>query len=304
MIKFIPILNKNANFYYFLHNLFKIKEPFHYRKWNISVWEKEIDFTEEKRGASRIFKRIYYKYFPKLFLGKYFFEKKQPWNFLRKKIFLKDVYALKRIFEIWEEEFKLIYNKDLPNLRRWKTKIQQENKEKNKIFKLINIKLSKFYNVKPCNGKVNVHLMLCGIKENASGERGRGLGKKNIIIELSRCSIDKMNYILGIIWHEFIHNYFEISFLHSFLLNLFKNQSKILFVEEIIARSLFPIGVLATKFFNIPPPKTLTFSKWESFPHIDPYQTVEIINLTTHYLEENKGIDGFYIKRIKKILKI
>lgn len=306
MIKFTPILNKNANFYYFLHNFSKIEEPFHYRKWNILIWKKELSLTKSDQIVLSIFKKIYYKYFPKVYLGKYFFLKRQPWKFLKKKVFQKDINILRKIFDIWKEKFELIYNKDLPNLKKWKVKIEQESKKMNELSlnASINTKLSKFYNVAPYKGEINVYLMLCGLKNNASGERGRGLNKKSILVELSRCSIDKINYILGIIWHEIIHSYFEVPYLHPLLLNFFKNHLKILFIEEMIARSLFPAGIFGAKFFKTPIPSTLTSSKWETFPRINAWQTIKIINLCNQYFEKDRKIDPLFIRKIKQILKI
>lgn len=306
MMKFVPIVSKNANFYYFLHNFAKIKEPFHYRKWNISLWRKEISFTKKENLSFKRFNKIHFKYFPKVYIGKYFFLSQSPWVDLKKEISSKDLNVLREIFEILKKKFEVIYSKDLSNLKKWEIKLKKENRklEENFLTKSITNKLRKFYNAVPQTKEVRAYLLLNSLKNNTSGERGRGLDGKSIMIELSRCSLNKINYILGIIWHEIIHCQFESYHLKKLLFSILKNEIKVLFASEIIARSFFPMGILGIKFFNLPTPFTLTSSKWETFPRIDSQQTKEILALSNYYLEKNKKIDLCYIKKLKRILKI
>ena len=147
--------------------------------------------------------------------------------------------------------------------------------------------------------------MLCGASNTASGERGRSLDGKSILLELSRCPISQINYIIGIIWHETIHCCFTSYYLQPLLLNIFKKDvKKLLFLEEIITRSLFPIGIFGIKFLKMSPSLTLTSSRWETLPKINKNQTEKIIDLTTQYIQQNKKIDILYIRGIDSILKI
>ncbi len=308
-MKFKLILNRNANFYYFLHNLAKIKEPLHYRKWNIMPWKKELNFSfsSPEATALRKFKKIYYANFPQVYLGRFFFLEKNPWKIFKNEIGQEEINILNDVFQIWKNKFFLIYRKDLPNLKKIEKRLEIEIQKLNKssLIRFIDEKLNKFFNTPaPFKKVLKVYLMLCGTLNTASGERGRGLDEESILIETSRCPVHQINYVISIIWHEYIHCRLTSYYLRPLLLNFLKNDAKVLFVEEIIVRSLFPTGIFGIKFFKISPPSTLTSSRWETLPKINKKQTEMAINLTDQYLQEGKRIDTPYIKEIGRILKI
>ncbi|MDP3052585.1 MAG: hypothetical protein Q8N22_01355 [bacterium] len=308
-MKFKLILNKNANFYYFLHNLAEIKEPLHYRKWNIMPWKKELNFpfSSSEATALKKFKKKYYANFPKIYLGRFFFLEKNSWETLKNEVGQEEINILNDVFRIWKNKFFLIYRRDLPNLKKWRKKLEIEIQKlsKSSLINFINTKLIKFFNAPvPFKKKLKIYLMLCGTSNTASGERGRGLDGKSILIEISRCPTHQINYVIGVIWHEYVHCCLASYHLRPLLLNFFKNDSKVLFAEEIIVRSLFPTGIFGIKFFKICPPSTLTSSKWETLPKINKKQTKMVIDLTDQYLQKEKKIDTFYVKKIGRILKI
>ena len=80
-MKFLFIVNKWANFYYFLHNLAECEWPWPYRRCNNLAWKKELGvFTKKEKLALKQFKGIYSSHFLKMYIGKSFFLEKNPWK--------------------------------------------------------------------------------------------------------------------------------------------------------------------------------------------------------------------------------
>jgi len=308
-MEFIIITNKWANFYFFFHNLAECKWPWPYRPEINKAWKKELgSFTEKEEQAIKKFRKIYQNHFLKLYLGRPFFLEKNPWKALEKKLSQKETSDLKEIFSIWQEKFEIIYKKDLPNLQAWKRKLNLRLKRLNKSsqIKSVSKTLSVLYNCPPPKSNIRVYLMLSkepaseNYASGAGGERGRGLDGKSVLIELSRCPTQKMNYVIGILWHEVIHSCFAPHYLIPLLSKILKKKKLISFIEEIINRSLFPIGILSIKLLKAPFPSTLARG---FISNIDSEQTIKIINFTNQYVQRNKSFDKYYIKELLRILK-
>lgn len=309
-MKFLFIINKWANFYYFLHNIAECEWPWPYREKSNLFWKKKLgSFSKKEKEALKNFRKIYLKYFLKIYLGKSFFIDNNPWISLRKKISEKEIIILKEVFSVWQNKFNKIYKENLSNLKKWQKKIDSEIKKQNKSYltKSIIKTLSIFYNVLILGKKIKVYLMIFrdsvskDYASGAGGERGRGLEKeKSILIEFSRRPIPKTNYVIGILWHEIIHSFFSPHYLNPLLIKTLRNNRLAILMEEIINRSLFPIGILSIKFLKAPFPLTLSRG---SISDINYKQTKEILNLTNQYIQKKKKIDIFYIKEIKRILK-
>jgi hypothetical protein len=302
-------INKWANFYYFLHNLSECEWPWPYRKKNITLWRKELNnFSKKEKEALNNFKRIYKKYFLKKYLGEYFFTSNNPWSALKKDLPGKDFLMLKEVFKVWNSNFNKIYKKDLDNLKKWKKKLEKEMAKQKRNGKTVLIlkKLNILYKTSKKNKEIKVQLLLSSNPTDnyfsgASGERGRGLEGKNIIlIELSRCPLERINYVIGIIWHEFIHNSFSNKKLLPLIKKITKSEKEAHRLEEIINRSLFPIGIMSIKILDTPLPLTLSRGY---ISDINSKQTIKIFNLSNKYLKEKKQFDSNYIKKLKKIIK-
>jgi hypothetical protein len=301
-------ISKWANFYYFIHNLSECEWPWPYRKNNIILWKKELKtFSKKEKEALNNFKKIYKKYFLKKYLGKYFFIKKDPWPILKKDLPEKDFSILKEIFEVWKPSFNKIYKKDIKSIKRWKKELEKRFEQQKEKTKLILKKLNALYNTSNKNKKIEVHLLLFNESKTksyfsgAGGERGRGLEGKNIIlIELSRCALERIDYVIGIIWHELIHNSFSNKNLFLLIKKLTKSKREAYKLEEMINRSLFPIGIMSIKILDTPLPLTLSRGH---ISNINSKQTIKILNLSDRYLKERKSFDSDYIKKLKKIIR-
>jgi len=304
-MRFQFIVNKNANFYFFLHNLAECEWPWPYRPWNNKTWKKELgEFSREEKKALKRFKKIYRNHFLKIYLGKPFFLRKNPWQALRKKIPSKELEDLKSVFSIWQEKFEKIYEKDLPNLKKWEKMLTKEMKKNERIsvMRLFQEIVEKLYKSSFPRGKIKIYLMLCGRPGACGGERGRGLDSNRILLELSRRLFNEsMDYVIGVLCHEITHNCSHC-YLQPLLLKVLKSQKKARHIEELINRTLTPIGIFSIRFLNGRLPLSLT-GKNDPIGKINPTQTVRIINLTDRYIKEKKAIDARYIKELLQILK-
>ncbi len=309
-MKFNFIVNKSANFYYFLHNLCECEWPWPYRSQINKAWKKELGkLTEQEKKALKEFKAIYQKYFLKKYIGKSFFLSKNPWKALSGEISKQDLNKLKEVFSVWQKKFENIYKKDLPNLRQWQKELRSQFKKSNRKLQAekINQILSVFYNRPKLKSEIRVYLMLAKkpssekYASGAAGEHGRGLDGKSVLLELSRCPTEKVDYVMGILWHEMVHCFFSPHYVVPLLLKMVKSKKKMYYLEEVINRSLLPIGILSMKFFKAPTPLTLTRG---SLSDINSKQTQKILKLSDQYIQQEKKIDKNYIKKLVEILNL
>lgn len=313
-MKFLFFIKKEANFYYFLHNLSECEWPWPARKDADLGWKKEFgDFTKKEKEALNNFKKIYLKYFLKVYLGKHFFLEKNAWQKLEKEIHKEDVAALRNIFWVFEKKFNILIKKQLPFLKKWKKNLTSKfDKIKNSsALKSLTQSIESLFQTSSPN-QVKIFLLFAKNKlissddyaSGAGGERGRGLDGKSILIEFSKCPLNKIDYVSGIIWHEILHCFYVSSGFRSLLFEIFsKNSKAVSAIEEVIIRSFFPIGVLSMKFFNAPFPTTLTPSHRDLLPEINSQQTLKILKISKEYLEKNKNLDIVFIEKVTKILR-
>ncbi len=311
-MKFRVLINRWANSYYFLHNFSQCEWPWPYRPSGpITIWEKRFGkFSREERVTLKRFKKIYHRYFLKFYLGKPFFEEKNPWKALKKKISPKDIKELEKIFSVFEKKFEIIFFEKEAFLKEWSTKLAAS--VKHQPSKNIIKSLNSLFRADLNHRTFNIFLLLGNAKENsfkkyaagAGGERGRGLKEGNILLEMHmKCPFKKVDYITGVILHEITHHYIQDDiFLQKILASIFKKKQAVSFLNEVIIRALLPIGILSVRFLNAPRPLSLNpFSK-SALPEIDSGQTEEIIKLTDSYIQKKKKFDRIYIKEFIKIL--
>lgn len=311
-MKFKFIVNKNANFYFFLHNLAECEWPIRCRKLYNSIWEKKLSaFSQKEKDAIKEFQKIYEKYAGKKYLGESFFIKENPWKGLEAEIPRQEIDNLKTIFSIWQNKFEKIYKKDLPNLKKWQKELESQMKgiKQRRLLDTINETLSILFNTPVPNKIINVNLMLCPLPEIAGGHRIEEIGGENILVELSHYSIREkkghivpVGYIFGIIFHEIIHRYYMPPYFRPLLEKTFKNRKLSSDMEEIIDRALLPSGILGIRLFNVVIPYMLAGSSG-FLSQISYAQTVKILAFTDRYVREKRKFDKNYIKMIFQMLK-
>ena len=304
-------ISKWANFYYFLHNFAECEWPWPYRPAGpISLWHEKFDeFNQEEKTALQNFKRIYRRHFLKYYLGKCFFEEKNPWSKIQKKISKADAQTLKTAFSVFEEKFDVIYQTHVKFLEQWQKQISKAfEQSRNKPIEQI---LSSLFEINLSRHSFNIHLLLGrdsaadfrNYARGAGGERGRGLAKRNILLEFDvKCPRKKINYITGVLWHEMTHYCVENSKIYDLLKQGIRNRRGVNYAEEIIIRSLFPIGILSVKLLGAPLPTTLTPFAKSAIPEVSAANTTKLMNLIESYIRQDKKIDNNYIKEFIKIL--
>lgn len=311
-IAFSFLINKQANFYYFLHNLNKCEWPWPYRNSFLSEWEKMFGkLTREEKIALKEFNVIYSKYFLKKYLGKLFFLHKHPWKVAEEKLTKKEIDKFKKVFFIFNDKFEKLFN--YLYLTEWQKKLKNYSKKQEKyLFIKISKKIASFFGppfshkiikvflIFSKNKKINNKISVIGL----GGERGRGLDGRSIFLEFSLIPFNKINYVVGVIWHEICHSQFAGSHLNYFLKGKFKKNKKAAsFIEEVIIRSLFPFGFLGVKLLSTSYPKSLNPSSEDRLLKISEKQTKKIIKITKNYLNKSKGADKDYLDSVIKILK-
>ncbi len=304
-MRFKFIIKKWANFYFFVQNL--AEWHFSCRKDYNKEWKKELGkFSEREKIALRKFKTIHLKYpYEKKYLGLPFFLNKNPWEKLKNVLTKAEFQTLQNVFSVFSGKFEYLYKRDFPFLKAWQ-KFLFEKVNRFPFNEKINKILASFYRAPQIKDEVKVYLLVSGEKFGGSAN----LDKKSIVLEISRYPIKKENLwqILGTIWHEIAHSWFETYFLEPSLKKILKNekektaQNKIDAICEMTNRVLVhPEGILGEKFLKIPlekerfSPKNLKiFLTWQ--------------NLVREYLKKHKPIDEAYIKKVlplySKIKKI
>lgn len=289
MIKFSIIINKWAIFYFFVQNL----SEWHFsnrKSYNI-LWQKELGkFSIQEKKALSEFKKIHLRYpFGKSYLGRQFFLKKNPWIVLKEKLPQKDFTNLKNCFSDLEKQFYIFYNKEIFLLNKWQTTLQRRLNVK-KLTTIINKNLSKLYSASPISGTINIYILPS--TKNHTGGMGGVVNDKSILLEISRLPINKINYAIGIIWHEILHlSHFGKYKIFHILDQKFQNNRKMWkLVEEAIVSSLFPNGILGIKF--------LKNNKKLLNANLSREHTDQLIKLSNTYYKNNKAFDEQYIEKI------
>ncbi|MEK7696606.1 MAG: hypothetical protein AAB346_00515, partial [Pseudomonadota bacterium] len=157
-MKFSVIINKWANFYFFVQNL----SEWHFsnrKDYNI-LWRGELgQFLLEEENALSKFKKIQLRYpFGKTYFGRQFFLEENPWTVLEQKLLPEDFTNLKDIFSLLEKKFDAFYNKELILLKKWQITLQKELNNKN-LITAINMILGKLYDTFPLSKDITIYLL-------------------------------------------------------------------------------------------------------------------------------------------------
>lgn len=287
-MKFIFIINKWANFYFFIQNL----SEWHFsnrRNYN-QMWKKEFGpFSTKEKDALKKFKKIHLKYsFGKRYLGRPFFLRKNPWRDLKKQLLKIEFIDLKNIFSIFKPKFKMLYEKDLPLFIKWQKKLRE--KANNKVLiDLINKVLANLYNTSSLRKTIKVYLLF---SSSTTFGGGANIDTKNVALEISRYPLKKIKSAIGCIWHEVIHTCFENYYFLPLLRKKFpKDQDAVDLVREITIRVVFfPGGILEKKILKISTPINEITKKYTQ-------SLFSLRELVKKYIQKNKHFDKEYIEK-------
>lgn len=292
-MKFLFIVNKWANFYFFIQNL----SEWHFinRKTYNAYWRKELGpFSAKEKEALKKLKDIHSKYsFGKKYLGKPFFLSKNPWRVLEKQLSEKELTELGKIFSVLQAKFEALYKKERPSLMRWKKELQKKANNKLLIHS-INNSLAALYNAPLLKNEIKVYLLF---SSPTTFGGGGSINNQRITLEISQFPLKKIKSAAGAIWHEVIHAYFEKYYFLPLLHKNFPDDSEAVdLIQEATARAVFfPGGVLEEKFL-----KTTTPMSGISKRHIQSF--LELKKLVKGYLQKNKSFDNKYIEKAFSLL--
>lgn len=270
-MNFNIIINKEANFYFFIQNLSCWHD--NCRKSYNSFWINETDsaLSNNEQNALQTFKTIRSKYNFKGNFEKYFYF---PDNMSSNFFLDDDKNDLEDIFRIFKKRFELIYKKEETKLKEWeKILIEKflDSKTNTEIFNVLNT----FFDFKPENTTINVILLMSSPDMNGGGAN---IDKHSVTLEISETTTNKINEVMSIAWHEIIHLLYK-SKIMTVLINSGMTVTEADAVEETINSYLFPKGVLAKKFFNI--------------------KNDNEASVIENYLNDRKILDENLIKKIK-----
>jgi len=292
-VRFKIVVNEWNNFYFFLQNL--SKWHFSNRKEYNLFWEREIGpFNINEKKALKKFREIHLRYpFGKSYLGLDFFLSKNPFKTLKKRISNEEVNQLKGIFSLWKSKFKILYEKELPLLLKWKKELQKKINDRFLVNKM-NAALSSLYKSPILRHNITIHLLLSA----PNFTQGMNITEKNVGLSISRYPLSNLYHAVGIIWHELIHSHFEKYYFLDLLAKKFqKEKKKIYCVREIAASSLLPNGVLGKEFLNQTQERlsilTLPISKRDS---------QLLLKIAKEYFRKKKPWDEKYLKRVNFLI--
>lgn len=287
-MRFEIIINKSANFYFFIQNL--SKWHFSCREEHNLYWQNILNkFSKEEITALKNFKRIRLKYpASKSIFEQSFFLKKYPFKNLKSNLSKKGYESVYKTFLLFTNKFNIIYRQELIKLKSWKM-VLNTKLNKNKFINKIDKILSVLYNVHPSQNKINIYLLISS-KKNFGG--GANINNKSITLEISQLPLNKYKKALGIIWHEIIHLLYEKRYFMPLIKKIHpKNDKKFSKILEIASYSLFPQGILGKKFFNTPLGNNKYFGRHGKKAKI-------YFNLMNKYVEQNKKLDERYIENL------
>jgi hypothetical protein len=292
-IKFKCIVNKLANFYFFVQNL----SEWHFsnrKDYNI-FWRTEVGpFSSKEEKAIKQFKKFISKYpFDLSYVDSPFFLKKNPWTVLKKSLPKEDFITIRNIFSELENRFNLLWGKDRPLLIQWQ-KLLDDKLNDVVLIKSIAKILKILFNTKPSSSLVKVYLLLSS--PNRSGGRASPINEGHIGLEISRQPIERLNDIMGVVWHETIHSCFQNQYFLPLVTKYFYDQETIYLIEEATPDALFPYGILGNRFLK----NKIAYKFRDPIP---PKQTIKILNLMKEYIDSKKPLDERYLKRLAGILK-
>jgi len=306
---------KTANIYSFISHLSQWNEltciPQRKKEWLAKTGKLSND---EKKSLEK-FCLIWQKSKFDLELFFLFNDQKKIWPNLTKKIGVKKTLEIKKIFEVFENKFNLIWqngNKKLNILlKEFEKKDGMVQKKLEVIQKLCDLKNSQVPK------KIKLKMLLSGNKKDCSGwSHGN-----TVILECSEWPIKKIDYLVNSIFlHECFHSFFQKNkklFVETKAMA--KNNDKLIrkiglknwpttiIFQEALISSFLPEGYLTEKFLKIDVRKAakqkLNNKNIDIFSKLRYFCALNLYPLAKQYVEQNKKLDHFYLEKTIVCLK-
>lgn len=288
-MKFNVIIDRWEIFYFFVETLALSKTPF--QKSCKNLWQKEIGNIPLGRNQELEKFIIIHKKYHLLnsHLMAQFNKNKSLWRIYSSEVNEKDLGILNSVFNNWNSIFNKFYEKEFTLLQSLEKAIEKYFLNKKLILQILKI-LSTLYYSKKQLPTVKIFL-LPSTKTHTRGSMIRIKNKSPAIyIYISRYPLGQSKYPIGIIFHELIHAYFERPYFMSLIRKHFRKEEQRACIREVVCSTLFPYGVLAQKYFGIPPYKLRA--------NIPSKYTTPFLKLTSKYIKGKKPFDEKYLKTL------
>ncbi|MEK6844680.1 MAG: hypothetical protein AABX44_00305 [Nanoarchaeota archaeon] len=326
-MKFHVLINRWANFYFFIANL----SEWHFscrKRYNFFWLAADDKFSKTEKKYLKIFKKILLKYHFFRYLGILFSTKleKKDWIEAAKLLNKNEYKTFNKVFAIFEQRFNKIWN---PTILKQNAKILQKEL-KSKYCKEIQKDLKIFLGENKIK-QVNIYL-LKHPAENWYLAGGANIGNNKLTLECNELRPNEASVELAAatVWHEFIHLAYQqkiekeinriitVKKQKQINLPLIQKRSLKEALSEIIIFSLFPKGYLADKYLHYQPYKKIKQQlneylkiykqfrkgKLADFNVLRFYFIYKLYPLTKKYIQNKKQIDEDYIKTVLKYLGI
>lgn len=288
-MKFDVVINRLANFYFFIQNL--SEWHFSNRKEYNTAWHKEMgQLSSGQENALHEFRNIRAKYPSSKSIFEQAFFSAEPWGQLKTKINQDEYKKTESIFSQFEPSFDELYQNDSSNLERWQSALRAMLNDDKILHPIIEI-LSVLYKTEPYDKEIAIYLLLSA---GTTAGGGANIDEKSISLEVSKLPISESARAMGIVFHEIIHLVFEKSYFLP-LVKKYHNKGEIR-INEIIAGALFPRGILAQQILGSSLGGESYFGKFND-------KADQIFSITQEYIEQKKSFDGSYIEKISLIIE-
>ena len=292
-MKFKIIISRWANFYFFVQNL----SEWHFsnrKKYNI-LWRKELGvFSVEEEDILKQFREIRLKYpQSRSCFESAFFLSEDPFSKLSDILPTTQYQITKNTFLLLENKFNSLYAKDLPLLHSWQKALAEIANDEQFINTALT-SLNSLFKTSIREKDIDIYLLF-STTEHTGG--GANINNYSISVESSRYPLEKLNHVIGIIWHETIHLVFQNQYFYPLLMEYFsEDRQSADFINEVTIGALFPKGMMGIRLLKNKPTARLS-------PEFNIEQTTQTLNLIKEYLDQNKRLDEDYLKRLELIIK-
>ena len=256
-------ITKIGNLFHFVSNL----TDWHYsvRPSYKSYWlEKTGNLSIEESGALVKAKELFIKYsFGQNFWGKVFLRRPEEdvWQIAEQNFGKEDTESFKTITNVFLPKFEKLWIEEEKLLHNWKGELEK-SQSKYAQDGLVN-KLDVLFNTKvKFDLQVKIILLMCS--PTTIGGGGANVGPGAITLEVSRKSLNDIQFAWFNFWHELVHTYWERNKEYTGMLIEFVNKKEQdglpspvekaplkAAIGEAVIESLIPMGYLSNKYFGI-----------------------------------------------------
>lgn len=296
-MRFRIIVNRWANFFFFVNNL---------SGWHFSTIKPYNDYWLTRLGGINATEQKALAQFANLQrrwprkereISDFFFNERDPFAALAKTIPVGKQRVLQEVFTVFKKKFDRLYAVEFSSLRNWQKTLRASLGTKRRNEEIVR-SLTVLHGppCRACTRPVPLYLLVSapgGIGGSADVDGFRITAE---VSQSPRSPRGELPHILGTIWHEVIHLCFDKQRFRPILERLYpKDGRTVRRINEVVAATLFPAGILGKRFLNIPlqlPTRSLA----------SPQNAQKILELSSLYLQKKRQFDEQFVQRTRELL--